>query len=347
MFAKNLKYYRLKKNMTKKELAAKVGVSPMAITYYEKGDRYPEMDIVKKLASTLDINVVDFISARNKGLVFKHEEFRKNSRMSKMRQEYIRESVEEYFSRFYDAVEMLGGDVLPDAPKIRILKLSEDIEKNGKLLRRYLGISDQCPVGNLVEIIENKGILVYMFDSDDPDFSGMNGTVNRRPYIVVNKNMTAERIRTTIVHETSHFAFDWPANMDDKTIEKTATAIGGAFLLPKEDAIRELGLRRSAITKDMILVCKEYGIALSLLVVRARVCGIISETVYRDFFIALNSTDGGRRNETSYIEKEDSHLFQQLVYRAVNEEGISIQKGAELLKVPYDVVAGYCGFAGV
>ncbi|MCC8060955.1 MAG: helix-turn-helix domain-containing protein, partial [Clostridiales bacterium] len=35
MFHKNLKFYRLKKNMTKKELASLVGVSPMSITYYE------------------------------------------------------------------------------------------------------------------------------------------------------------------------------------------------------------------------------------------------------------------------------------------------------------------------
>ncbi|MCR5058421.1 MAG: helix-turn-helix domain-containing protein, partial [Clostridiales bacterium] len=38
MFNKNLKYYRLQKNMSKKELADKCGVSAMAITHYENGD---------------------------------------------------------------------------------------------------------------------------------------------------------------------------------------------------------------------------------------------------------------------------------------------------------------------
>lgn len=37
MFSKNLKYYRLKKNMSKKELASLVQVTPMAISYYENG----------------------------------------------------------------------------------------------------------------------------------------------------------------------------------------------------------------------------------------------------------------------------------------------------------------------
>ena len=44
MFNKNLKYYRLKKNMSKKELASLIGVTPMAITYYESGERKPNMD---------------------------------------------------------------------------------------------------------------------------------------------------------------------------------------------------------------------------------------------------------------------------------------------------------------
>lgn len=347
MFAKNLKYYRLKNNLTKKELASKVGVSSMSITHYENGDRYPEMDIIKKLASILNVSVVDFISSRNQNLQFTHEEFRKNSKLSKTRQEYIKESVEEYFGRFYDAVEMLGGDVLPDMPAIHEIALSEDIEENGRSLRRYLGISDNGPIGNLVEIIENKGILLYLIDTgDDSDFSGINGTVNGRPYIVVNKSISPERIRTTIGHEVAHFAFDWPDNMDDKTVEALATAISGAFLFPEKDAVRELGVRRRAITTDMYIVCKEYGIALSLLVVRARKCSIISETVYRNYFIALNKK-GGRKNEKSLLLPEESHLFEQLVYRAVNEEEVSIHKGAELLKMSYDAVAQNCRYAEV
>ncbi len=37
MFSKNLKYYRLKKGMSMKELAALDGVSSMTISYYESG----------------------------------------------------------------------------------------------------------------------------------------------------------------------------------------------------------------------------------------------------------------------------------------------------------------------
>lgn len=55
MFNKNLKYYRLQKNMSKKELADKCGVSAMAITHYENGERKPDIDMIKKLAETLGV----------------------------------------------------------------------------------------------------------------------------------------------------------------------------------------------------------------------------------------------------------------------------------------------------
>ena len=54
MFSKNLKYYRLMKSLSKKELANKVDVTPMAISNYESGIRKPEMDILKKIAEVLD-----------------------------------------------------------------------------------------------------------------------------------------------------------------------------------------------------------------------------------------------------------------------------------------------------
>ena len=45
--------------------------------------------------------------------------------------------------------------------------------------------------------------------------------------------------------------FLWPEDMIESNAEQMATAVGGAILFPKSDAIRDLGVRRSAIAKDM------------------------------------------------------------------------------------------------
>jgi len=341
MFSRNLKYYRLRKQMTKKELAEKANITPMAITNYENDERKPSMEILKALAAALDVRVSDFLAVRNENLVFSHGEFRKNTSLSAAQQEYTRECVEEYFSRFMTSVETLGGDVLPMAPACHALFLTPDAEENAVKLREHLGFAKDGPIEDLIGKLENKGILVYECELNDRNFSGMNGFVNDHPYIVLNPNMTPERNRSTIVHELAHLMFIWPEDMADKEVEKMATAIGGAFLLPRSDALRELGIRRTAITKDMLLVAVEYGISMMLLVKRAEVCHIIAAAAAKDFYIKASKA-GWRTDEPPRIEKEEPELFQQLVYRAINEDEISIQRGAELLQLPYNRVKTMC-----
>jgi len=341
MFDKNLKYYRLKRNLSKRELAFLVDVTPMAITHYENGERRPSMDIIKKLAEALGVRVTDFLNRRNDKLVFVHGEFRRNSKLSAMQQEFIRESVEEYIGRFFSVVDILGGDILPEAPPLHQIELSKCVEEDAFKMRKHLKIAEFGPVGNLIEILENKGIIIYLCDIESSDFSGMNGTVNGRPYIIINNGMNSERKRSTIAHELAHFLFNWDDITSEKEIEEKATAISGAFLFPAEDAIRELGVRRSFVSNDMTNICKEYGISMYLLVKRANLCKIISDSTAKDFYIWAGK-NGWRKNEPSRIQNENALLFSQLVFRAVCEKEISVQKGAELLKTSYEDVARQC-----
>ena len=157
MFSKNLKYYRLKNHLTKKALADKAHISAMAITNYENGSRQPSMAILSTLAEVLGVRISDFLAVRNERLIFQHAEFRKASSLSQMQQEFVKESVEEYLSRFMTVVEVLGGDVLPDAPACHALPLSGDNEKNAVELRKHLGFAPDGPIEDLIGKLENKG----------------------------------------------------------------------------------------------------------------------------------------------------------------------------------------------
>lgn len=176
---------------------------------------------------------------------------------------------------------------------------------------------------------------------EDDKFSGMKGFLNDRPYIVINMELSPEQNRSTIAHELAHLVFIWPEEMEDQDIEDRATAISGAFLFPKSDVERELGIHRTVVSKDMVYVAKEYGVSMFLLVKRAQVLGIISESVAKDFYIAASQV-GWRKNEPSRVEKELPTFFEQLVFRAINENEISVQKGAELLNMPFDEVTSRC-----
>lgn len=331
MFSKNLKYYRLKRNMTKRALADACGVSPMAISNYEKGIRNPDIETINKLAEALDVKIADFLAVRNASVSFEHKGFRKHSALSQSMQEYIREAVEEYFNRFFNAVECVGGDPLPEPIRCCSLKPSGNYADDARALRTELGFPADGPIKGLKNVLENKGIYILELEVRNNKFSGMNGTVNGYPYIVVNKKMTEERIRSTIAHELVHIMFALAADTDE---EDFAAKIGGAFLISRTDLERELGLKRKAVTNDFILVCKEYGVSMMLLVLRAKQANIISDYTYKDFFVKAGKA-GWRKKEPSRIEAEEVTLFRQLVYRAIAEDNISVQKGAELLQESY------------
>lgn len=344
MFQKNLRYLRLKANMTKKELAQKAQLSAMAISHYESGNRKPTVDIINRLAKALNARPMDFLRARNDKLSFVHGDFRKRSALNLGNQEYMREEAEAYFNRFYNIVDILGDHVLADPPDMNCLVLDADDEINAKRLREHLGFPSEGPIGALIGALENNGILVHQFAANNEKFDGMHGTVEERPFIIVNSNMNTERQRSTLVHELAHMFFVWPDDMEQAVVEKKATAIAGAFLFPKQDVLRELGIRRSQITKDMVMVAIEYGVSLQLLAVRAKICGVISDDVHVAFRKRISAL-GWAKHEPSRIPDEKPTLMTQLVYRAVNEQEISIQKGAELLQTSYEDVAKNCSFS--
>lgn len=54
---KKIKEFRLKRNLTQKELAAKCGMYESQIRKYELGTANPKLETLKKIADALEINV--------------------------------------------------------------------------------------------------------------------------------------------------------------------------------------------------------------------------------------------------------------------------------------------------
>lgn len=55
MFGEKLKQLRLENNITQKELADFLGVTPKAVSFYELNQREPSMDVVVKIAQKFNV----------------------------------------------------------------------------------------------------------------------------------------------------------------------------------------------------------------------------------------------------------------------------------------------------
>lgn len=67
-FGQRLVHFRTRKKLLQKELAEKADITPTALNYYEKDKREPNVLIIKKLASALEITgdeLLGFSSSSN------------------------------------------------------------------------------------------------------------------------------------------------------------------------------------------------------------------------------------------------------------------------------------------
>lgn len=334
MYRNRIKYYRLRNGMSKRELSARSGIKQSDLDAYEDGRKIPSLKIVRILVSLFGIKLADMIGVPRERQKYEHLEFRKKCNLSNARQDYIRLNTEDYFDRFFLLRKILREDMkLEKVLAVKTLKPERDVEFAASNLRRYIGFTEDGPLANVIDVLENKGILIYILPYEEANdcFFGMNGTVNGQPYIVLNSGMTAERLRSTLAHELVHMFFDASISSQE-TPEKYVDAVSGAFLFPKKDAIKELGELREGVSSDMVMVAREYGISLQLLAKRANVLGIISDRAYKRFNIMMNKR-GYRKKETLGISREEPHLFEQLTLRAIEEGKISAWKGAELMQI--------------
>ena len=330
MIGKNLKYFRLSAGLSQDELAKRLGITKMAISNYENDKREVDSRMLIKIADALNIKAINLLKNADYPLCIAYGKFRKKANISEVKKELVLETINRKLGNINEIVNILGGDVLPIVDISKKTKF-ENVESAAKQIRTFLSITELGPVGNITDVIENKGIIICELENIDDWFSGINGTVNERPFIVINKKMPPERQRFTLIHELVHILFDFENNKDE---EKLVDQISGNFFFPKEDVLRELGTHRTDIRFDLRYLQCEYGISMQSVLLRAKQVGVITEKTYLSHQKWLSKL-GLRKDEKSGLPNENSNLFYKLINRGVQEGIINENKASELLGIPY------------
>ena len=128
--------------------------------------------------------------------------------------------------------------------------------------------------------------------------------------------------------------------MSENDAEKAAMLFAGAFLMPREHLLREVGKHRQALGyKELIGLKRLYRVSGAALLVRLRNIGIINEATLTYAFQTI--ARGWRTQEPEELEeskirglRERALRFDRLCYRTLAEGMISLDKAAELLRLP-------------
>lgn len=335
MFATRLKLARKKAGMSLQELsdALENVVSKQALNKYEMGEMNPTSEVLLAISKTLKVKP-DFFLKQNQ-LELGEILFRKRVSLAKKIEDSIVEKVREHIDNWLEIENILGieNDFKNPLKNFKI-KDKSDVEKAAEKLRAVWELGNNT-IPNIVEVLELKGVKVFLVEEAD-EFDGLaTFTSSGIPIVVVNtKDRSIERIRFTIVHELAHLLlqFNDLVKGDGKLIEVLCHRFSSSFLIPSSMLLKLIGgPKRSYIAINELISIKESnGISLRALVYALKELEVITESYYQRWVIYMSKQFGSKNEPGHYQGREKSRLFEQLVSRAISEELISISKAAAL-----------------
>lgn len=356
MIADRLKLARRKAGFSLRRLSAAIGgkVTAQAIGKYERGESIPSSGVLLALSKALRVSLTYLLDTQ--GIELAGVEFRTKASTSARDRAKVETEVLEWIERYLKIETVLELDSAEwQCPVARPHKLreSDDAEKLAAEVRKEwkLGLD---PIPNMTELLEEKGLKVLTVPLPER-VSGITCLVKRRdeqedlPVIVVNDQFSLERRRLTLAHELAHRLIDTDS-LSEKDEENAANVFAGAFLMPREHLLREVGKHRNALGyMELIGLKRLYRVSGAALLMRLRQVEIISESTLIYAFQTIGR--GWRTQEPCELEapkergqRERALRLERLCYRALAEGLISLSKAAEVLRLPVpEVEAGLKG----
>lgn len=333
IFADRFKSARLMNGFSLQDLAKAIDnkLSRQALHRYEKGEVIPDSEKINMLSKALNVNADYFF--RSTEIELGDISYRKFNKISAKEASMISEKTKEYLSRYLELEEIIGLPNKFKNPLENHISITEykHVNEAANILREKWELG-KGPLFNIVELLEDKQIKVLKLAMDE-SLDGLQTLVNENiPVIVYNANKTnkPDRIRFTLLHELAHLLL----NFGEVTANKKETLcheFSGAMLLPDDTLKKELGEHRSKLSmQELGNIKKQYGISMQAIVMRAKACGIISNSYTSKFFSFMDQMHWRVDEPIDYVGVEESNRFEQLLFRALIEDQISISKAASL-----------------
>jgi len=332
-FGERLRAARIMAGLSMDALVAKLkkSLSKAAISKYEQGKMMPSSDHLVALADALGVSVDYFFTSRR--ITIQELNFRKNQSLKGRILESVKWKIQDSLERYLQLEELLGLSPSFETPLYDFLvKNADDIEQAAAMVRSAWGIGSEAPVPFLLTVFEQEGILVVELEMDSElKFDGASGFVNQRPFIVLDKHKPADRKRLSALHELAHLSLRFSENLTEKETEQLCHTFGSAFLLPAQALRKELGQKRRDIALQELAILKQrYGISMQAIMYRSKALGIISDSAYLSFCRNISSMGWRKHEPVNYPLPEEANRFNMLLYRALEENAITIAKAAYL-----------------
>lgn len=328
---KNLKRVRLLKNLSLKDAGNLLNMTATAISKYEKGEILPDSKKLIDFANAYNVKSIELLKVYDSPKM-KFTSFRKKKRLTGQNLELLEELIQDEVTKYLEVMEINNIDTDSIKLKKYFCNNLKEAEKAAADFRNYIKISNKQPLSDLINILENLGIIIIQIKNSNnrfDDFDGLSEIVNNIPIIVLLDGIKdGARQRFTIAHELGHLVLN--INNEISNEEKLCNRFASALLMPKEAVVNEFGYSRRNISFFELAAFKnEFKVSYAAIIYRLKDLNIISEYLYKSLSFFLSQRIG--KNDPKPIQPETSLQFKRIVYKLEADKIISINKACELL----------------
>lgn len=331
MIGARLKQARLLAGMTLKGLAhamceSDYKITSSAISKYERGKSQPPAQFLLLASEILEVPSAYFLHIATKTVQW--HAFRCRARLSKAERNRIKAFASDVAELHIELRELLYPGFAPALPSMPVETL-EDAERAAEQLRIAWKVGDR-PLDNLVQIAEDRGIIVIDWYDSTGLFDGLSGVCGAHPIAVVKSNVPADRKRLSLAHEIGHLVMK-VGEMPEKEQEKLAYRFAAALLAPAAHAVHELSeWRKNLSWGELQSLKRKYGMSMAAWIHRARDLEMISKNTYASMNRYLRAKGWYLDEPGEYLGDEEPLQLKQMAAWAVAEGLMSPDRPARI-----------------
>lgn len=329
-----LKIARQLAGLRKSQLAERIGKSATAVAAWEAGTKRPTAANVAQLAIGLSVEP-GFFAARpvelSSGTSVPHfRSLRSTSQLARDQASaygLLAVDIAAAFERYVEFPEI-------NVPSLPVDPSSGNPEDAADLVRERWDLGTG-PVGHLVRLLENHGVLVVFSAPQTSAVDAYSFECSLRPVVVLNPvKRDYYRQRFDVAHELGHLVMHGDAEPGGRVVEDQAHRFASQLLMPAAEIAEHLPAAMNNKTWLALARLKEqWGVSMQALLYRARQLGRLSDVSYRNAMVTLSGR-GWRRDEPGLVKIiEQPSLFPHAL-DVLNGAGISAAEVADESRVP-------------
>lgn len=328
------------RGITKRALAAELDCSERLIGYHLEGQKNPEA-YISVYSSIFSYPESFFYGDEVELIDEKNVNFRALSRMTKRERDrrivsgsLLINSFDTWLHAHYNLPEPslppIDECVFQPAFQNTIVSENERLKQSrayartvADLVRGAWMLSDK-PIPNLLQLMEYHGIRIYSLPQSMECSEAYSFWYNEKPYVFVDRNKSAERLRFDLGHELGHLIMHQDCDATDRTnrsqIEDQANTFAACLLMPEPAFC--YSFNEKTTYSDVLTGKKLWNVSFLACVHRMHELNMISDWMYSKYNIM--ASENGRKNEPdAAFNKERSQIFPKIM-ELLHDEGKTI-----------------------